>query len=46
MHRAEVVRIEGESYRQKEADERAVQRAAARTAAARTKAASTRKPRA
>lgn len=46
MHRAEVVRIEGESYRQKEADERAVQRAAARTAAARTKAASPRKPRA
>jgi DNA replication protein DnaC len=46
MHRAEVVRIEGDSYRQKEADERAVQRAAARTASARTKAASTRKPRA
>jgi len=46
MHRAEVVRIEGDSYRQKEADERATQRAAARTAAARTKAASPRKPRA
>jgi hypothetical protein len=46
MHRAEVVRIEGESYRQKEADERVVQRAAARTAAARTKPASPRKPRA
>jgi DNA replication protein DnaC len=46
MHRAEVVRIEGDSYRQKEADERAAQRAAARTVTARTKAASTRKPRA
>jgi len=46
MHRAEVVRIEGDSYRQKEAEERTVQRAAARTATARTKAASTRKPRA
>jgi DNA replication protein DnaC len=45
MHRAEVVRIEGDSYRQKEAEERAVQRTAARTAAARTKAASARKPR-
>jgi len=45
MHRAEVVRIEGESYRQKEADERAAQRVAARTVAARTKAASVRKPR-
>ena len=45
MHRAEVVRIEGESYRAKEAEERAVQRTAARTAAARTKAASARKPR-
>ncbi len=31
MHRAEVVRIEGDSYRQKEAEERAMQRAAART---------------
>jgi DNA replication protein DnaC len=46
MHRAEVVRIEGESYRQKEAEERAAQRAAARSAAARTKPASIRKPRA
>jgi DNA replication protein DnaC len=46
MHRAEVVRIEGDSYRQKEADERAAQRAAERTAAARTKSASPRKPRA
>ena len=45
MHRAEGVRIEGESYRQKEADERAAQRVAARTGAARTKAASVRKPR-
>ena len=43
MHRAEVVRIEGDSYRQKEAEERAMQRAAARTAAARTKGAATRK---
>ena len=33
MHRAEVVRIKGESYRQKEAEERAAQRAAARTTA-------------
>jgi len=46
MHRAEVVRIEGDSYRQKEADERAAKRAAERTAPARTKAASPRKPRA
>ena len=29
MHRAEVVRIEGDSYRQKEAEERATQRTAA-----------------
>jgi hypothetical protein len=43
MHRAEGVRIEGDSYRQKEAEERAMQRAAARTAAARTKGAATRK---
>ena len=41
MHRAEVVRIDGESYRKKEAEERAAQRLAART-----KPASTRKPRA
>ena len=33
MHRAEVVHIEGESYRQKEADERAAQRVVARAAA-------------
>ena len=46
MHRAEVVRIEGDSYRQKEAEERAAQRTAARRAAASFKAASTRKPRA
>ena len=46
MHRAEVVRIDGESYRQKEAEEHAAQRAAARRTAAGTKAASTRKPRA
>ena len=45
MHRAEVIRIEGDSYRQKEADERATQRDAARSAAARTKAAVARKPR-
>lgn len=45
MHRAEVVRIEGDSYRQKEAEERATQRDAARSAAARTKAAAARKPR-
>ena len=46
MHRAEVVRIEGDSYRQKEAEEAAAQRAAARrSAAAGTKAASPRKPR-
>jgi DNA replication protein DnaC len=38
MHRAEVVRIDGESYRQKEAEERAAQRAAARTAATRGRA--------
>ena len=44
MHRAEVVRIDGESYRQKEAEERAAQRAAARTAA--TRARSTAKARA
>ena len=46
MHRAEVVRIEGDSYRQKEAEEHAAQRAAARRTAAGTKAASTRMPRA
>ena len=46
MHRAEVVRIEGDSYRQKEAEEHAAQRAAARRTAAGTKAASIRKPRA
>ena len=45
MHRAEVIRIEGDSYRQKEADERATQRDAARSAAARTKVAAARKPR-
>jgi DNA replication protein DnaC len=44
MHRAEVVRIDGESYRQKEAEERAAQRAAARAAA--TRARSTAKARA
>ncbi len=44
MHRAEVVRIKGESYRQKEAEERAAQRAAARTTA--TRARSTAKARA
>lgn len=32
MHRAEVVRIDGESYRQKEADERDAQRQAQRAA--------------
>ena len=46
MHRAEVVRIEGDSYRQKEAEEHAAQRAAARRTAAATKPVSTRKPRA
>jgi DNA replication protein DnaC len=46
MHRAEVVRIEGDSYRQKEAEEHAAQRSAARRTAAGTKAASKRKPRA
>ena len=45
MHRAEVVRIEGDSYRQKEAEERATQRDAARGAAASAKAAAARKPR-
>jgi DNA replication protein DnaC len=45
MHRAEVVRIEGDSYRQKEAQERAAQRAATRAAKTATKAASSRKPR-
>jgi DNA replication protein DnaC len=44
MHRAEVVRIKGESYRQKEAEERAAQRAAARSAT--TRARSTSKARA
>ena len=37
VHRAEVVRIDGESYRKKEAEERAAQRQAARTTAARGK---------
>ncbi len=37
VHRAEVVRIDGESYRQKEAEERAAQRQAARTTAPRGK---------
>ena len=46
MHRAEVVRIDGESYRQKEAQERSAQRAAARVSAGHTKAAGARKPRA
>ena len=45
MHRAEVIRIEGDSYRQKEAHERATQRDAARSAAARTKPAAASKPR-
>ena len=45
MHRAEVVRIEGDSYRQKEAQERAAQRAATRAAKTATKAATSRKPR-
>ena len=45
MHRAEVVRIEGDSYRQKEAHERATQRAATRNAKAATKTTSSRKPR-
>jgi hypothetical protein len=44
MHRAEVARIDGESYRQKEAEERAAQRAAARSVA--TRARSTAKARA
>ena len=43
MHRAEVVHIDGESYRQKEADERAAARAASRTSASRTKSAGPRK---
>jgi DNA replication protein DnaC len=46
MHRAEVIHIDGESYRQKEAEERAALRTAARTNAARTKSAAPRKPRA
>jgi DNA replication protein DnaC len=46
MHRAEVVRIEGESYRQKEANERAVQRTAARATVARAKSTAARRPRA
>jgi DNA replication protein DnaC len=46
MHRAEVVHIDGESYRQKEAEERAALRATARNTAARTKSAASRKPRA
>ena len=45
MHRAEVVRIEGDSYRQKEAEERATLRDAARGVAARAKAVAARKPR-
>ena len=35
MHRAEVVRIEGDSYRAKEADERQAQRTAEQAKAAR-----------
>jgi DNA replication protein DnaC len=46
MHRAEVVRIEGDSYRQKEAQERAAQRAAARATKRAAKATSSRTPRA
>jgi DNA replication protein DnaC len=46
MHRAEVIRIDGESYRQKEAQERAKQRSAARAGAAPSKPESARKPRA
>lgn len=46
MHRAEVIRIDGESYRQKEAQERAELRAAARSTSAHTKAAAPRKARA
>ena len=42
MHRAEVVRIEGESYRAKEADAAQAQRQAAR--AAKASAARSRKP--
>lgn len=45
MHRAEVVRIDGDSYRQKEADERAAERQARRSVAARSKATAARKPR-
>jgi hypothetical protein len=37
MHRAEVVRIDGDSYRAKEADERRAQRAAERAKAAAAK---------
>lgn len=46
MHRAEVVRIEGDSYRQKEAQERAAQRAATRATKRAAKATSSRTPRA
>jgi DNA replication protein DnaC len=45
MHRAEVVRIEGDSYRQKEAQERAAQRAAERATKRAAKATSSRAPR-
>jgi DNA replication protein DnaC len=43
MHRAEVIRIEGESYRQKEAEERLAARARARTATSTDKAAASRR---
>lgn len=43
MHRAEVIRIEGESYRQKEAEERLAARAQARTATSPGKAAAPRR---
>ena len=46
MHRAEVVRIEGDSYRQKEAQERAAQRAATRATKKAAKVTSPRTPRA
>ncbi len=45
MHRAELVRIEGDSYRQKEAKERAAQRSATRSAKSAAKASSSRAPR-
>lgn len=44
VHRAEVVRIDGESYRKKEAEERAAQRQAARTTAPRGKSAAKGRP--